>query len=613
MTNEYYKVISGDTLSAIAKKYNTTVSALATLNKIPDINKIAIGQQIKLPSVTAIEKTAVKNSNPLITKSNTYTTSPLNSSTYKIAATNVLNSGAQSKPLTTTSLDKVIDYKSKTPQLSDFIDKNINYSTPSKVAEVSTSKDNSNSSKLLLSGSMGTIPLTKTMGYKNGVDFSRVVPAMQKVFSSPGLKESFKLVRGAPTASAGADLVNMAWNAPGKLLNMVKASPSVVAKGLTALTSTTAGVVAAAGVIAAASVAAGYWLGDQYYKKVWGDATDDILRNGQEIFDLVKAEQAKKEGGVSEVKKEKTTEQTANDLLRSDATESNKDAGIIYQKENGDGGTKETIKDEGKDTNLTMDEKPAQRARTLILPAEQMAFDKWAASNNIQDPFRDQTTDWEKLYKENKTLADAGTLSITQSLIDKYRLTPVTVSTTTTTTPITSIKYIDGFPKSSDEMEQWVAQGRVWDPVAGKWRERSIIIQEETNDLMKTVLEEVDKRLAAGSTLTTDQQTIYNNARAALDLYTKESTSSTTTQKTTESTTDNKTEEAEIKELENLNQLTDAQLSVYTKQELRDAGMNILQAFKTYKAYADDAASKLKANPSVELDPIQKAVYNYYY
>ena len=613
MTNEYYKVISGDTLSAIAKKYNTTVNALATLNRIPDINKIAIGQQIKLPSVTAIEKTAVKNSNPLITKSDTYTTSPLNSSPYKIAATNVLKSGAESKPLTITSLDEVIDYKSKTPQLSDFIDKNINYSTPSKVAEVSTSKDNSNSSKLLWSGTMGTIPLTKTMGYKNGVDFSRVVPAMQKVFSSPGLKESFKLVRGAPTASAGTNLINMAWNTPGKLLNLIKSTPSAVATGLTALTSTTAGVVAAASVLAAASVAAGYWLGDQYYKKVWGDADDDILRQSQEIFNLIKAEELKRDGGVSEVKKEKTPEQTANDLLRSDATESNKDAGIIYQKENGDVGTKETIKDEGKDTNLKMDEKPAQRERTLVLPAEQMAFDKWAASNNIQDPFRDQVTDWEKLYKENKTLADAGTLSITQSLIDKYRLTPVTVSTTTTTTPITSIKYIDGFPKSSDEMEQWVAQGRVWDPVAGKWRERSIIIQEETNDLMKTVLEEVDKRLAAGSTLTTDQQTIYDNARAALDLYTKESTSSTTTQKTTESTTDNKTEEAEIKELENLNQLTDAQLSVYTKQELRDAGMNILQAFRTYKAYADDAASKLKANPSVELDPIQKAVYNYYY
>lgn len=356
------------------------------------------------------------------------------------------------------------------------------------------------------------------------------------------------------------------------------------------------------------------------YKAPTGSAysLDTLIKSGEKINTTSKYVQDPNNANASIPNpyyktESKTPEQVAAEILKGSSdksvTESVKETIKDTVKESTGGSTSETTEE----SNLKMDEKPAQRERTLVLPAEQMAFDKWAASNNIQDPFRDQTTDWEKLYKENKTLADAGTLSITQSLIDKYRLTPVTASTTTTTTPITSIKYIDEFPKSSDEMEQWVAQGRVWDPVAGKWRERSVIIQEETNDLMKTVLEEVDKRLAAGSTLTTDQQTIYDNARAALDLYSKESTSSTTTQKTTESTTDNKTEEAEIKELENLNQLTDAQLSVYTKQELRDAGMNILQAFKTYKAYADDAASKLKANPSVELDPIQKAVYNYYY
>lgn len=44
-----YKVKSGDTLSAIAKKHGTTVAVLVDLNKIKDAGKISVGQTIKLP------------------------------------------------------------------------------------------------------------------------------------------------------------------------------------------------------------------------------------------------------------------------------------------------------------------------------------------------------------------------------------------------------------------------------------------------------------------------------------------------------------------------------------------------------------------------------------
>jgi len=302
----------------------------------------------------------------------------------------------------------------------------------------------------------------------------------------------------------------------------------------------------------------------------------------------------------------KTSEQVASDILKEDST--TKDAGTIYQDENGDIKTKEV-----EDSNLVIEDKPAQRDRILTLPAEQMSFDKWAQSNNIQDPFRDEVTDWEKLYIANKTLADAGTLSITQDLKDKYKLISVSsvAAGGATTTPITSIKYIDGFPKSSEEMEQWVAQGRVWDPVAGKWKEKAIAVtQEDTNSLLKSALDEINKRLAAGATLTTDQQSIYDKASAALGLY--KATPTSTTTETTE-VIEEAEPESTVEELENLNQLTDTELSGYTKQELRDAGLNILGSFSTFKAYAEDVAAKLKANPSVELNSIQRAVYNYYY
>ena len=45
------KIQSGDTLSKLAKQNNTTVSALASLNNIEDVNKIYAGQSLKLPGL----------------------------------------------------------------------------------------------------------------------------------------------------------------------------------------------------------------------------------------------------------------------------------------------------------------------------------------------------------------------------------------------------------------------------------------------------------------------------------------------------------------------------------------------------------------------------------
>jgi LysM repeat protein len=45
---EYYAVKKGDTLSGIAKKYNTTVKQLAEWNNIKDVNVIKIGQKLRV-------------------------------------------------------------------------------------------------------------------------------------------------------------------------------------------------------------------------------------------------------------------------------------------------------------------------------------------------------------------------------------------------------------------------------------------------------------------------------------------------------------------------------------------------------------------------------------
>lgn len=56
VTEEVYVVKSGDTLSAIAKKYNTTYKALAEYNGIANPNIIYPGQKIKIPTTKEVKK-----------------------------------------------------------------------------------------------------------------------------------------------------------------------------------------------------------------------------------------------------------------------------------------------------------------------------------------------------------------------------------------------------------------------------------------------------------------------------------------------------------------------------------------------------------------------------
>ncbi len=48
-----YIVRPGDTLSAIAARHGTTVSALASANGIPDPDRIRIGQLLRIPDTAA--------------------------------------------------------------------------------------------------------------------------------------------------------------------------------------------------------------------------------------------------------------------------------------------------------------------------------------------------------------------------------------------------------------------------------------------------------------------------------------------------------------------------------------------------------------------------------
>ena len=69
MAQKTIKVKSGDTLSKIAKAQGTTVSALASANKIKDVNKINVGQTISIPGITSTSKSSTPTKSTTTNKS----------------------------------------------------------------------------------------------------------------------------------------------------------------------------------------------------------------------------------------------------------------------------------------------------------------------------------------------------------------------------------------------------------------------------------------------------------------------------------------------------------------------------------------------------------------
>ena len=83
-TYETYKVVRGDTLSGIAKRYNTTVSYLAKLNNIANVNLIYVGQVLKIKETVTVTPS---NPKPTPTPTPTPTPKPAASKTTSPAAT----------------------------------------------------------------------------------------------------------------------------------------------------------------------------------------------------------------------------------------------------------------------------------------------------------------------------------------------------------------------------------------------------------------------------------------------------------------------------------------------------------------------------------------------
>ena len=83
-----YTIQKGDTLSAIAKRYGTTVQAIAEANGITDVNKIYVGDSLNIPG-----NTTAKSASTPIQRTNTNTQSSANN-----ASTNVVTRPNYNRP-----------------------------------------------------------------------------------------------------------------------------------------------------------------------------------------------------------------------------------------------------------------------------------------------------------------------------------------------------------------------------------------------------------------------------------------------------------------------------------------------------------------------------------
>ena len=75
MATKTYTVVRGDTLSGIAKRFNTTVNYLAKLNNIANVNLIYVGQVLKITeTVSASGSSSSGDSGSSSSSSNSTTT-----------------------------------------------------------------------------------------------------------------------------------------------------------------------------------------------------------------------------------------------------------------------------------------------------------------------------------------------------------------------------------------------------------------------------------------------------------------------------------------------------------------------------------------------------------
>jgi len=107
---EVYKIESGDTLSALARKYGTTVDQLAADNDIDDVNMIYAGKSLKVPTPGEVEsQTLAPAAPPVNTPARTEVSPPSSASLLGSAPTSTPVSDIQSRADNTENVRELLE------------------------------------------------------------------------------------------------------------------------------------------------------------------------------------------------------------------------------------------------------------------------------------------------------------------------------------------------------------------------------------------------------------------------------------------------------------------------------------------------------------------------
>lgn len=565
MANESYKIVAGDTLSAIAKKYNTTIGALADLNQIKDINKIYAGQIIKIPGSS-----------------------------------------------TTTTISKDVDVSK------------LNQKMPSDTSQL----------KYESAGSV------KTTG--------------PRYTGNPFTDAANKAIYTLATGKNSTDQVYY----PSTI------HPVIAQQKEDATSNKKLYLSDAPGFVDPRTDK------DKYLGSIINKETGKI--------DISSAPTAPN-------KKDDTTKQ------QSDYQAVAQDI-VVSQYEGGDTKKDVEVKDTSEDGGLQLVDKEPERASTLN-PAQRISFYEFTKAAGIKDPMRGNI-DWEKMWVENREDIESGKFDW-EGAEERYLIkkdVPSSSSPIVTEDTQQGVKYIEGYPSSSDEMEQWQKEGRVFDQEAGKWREAPSS-QQVNVERVRAAIAELLRRKDAGEIEDTKMSQVNNiisTAQAAMSLLAPQQGSNKFIQdalsgavnatatsapiinyKAINSLKDFSTDQVlaletsiknqygtfqayadalraekqndsnrvyddleswivreypaeeeeeaeeveekakEVEDIDNLNELTDPLLSGYSKKELMDAGLTILKRHDSFKEYAKFLKEQVDKN--ISLGDIARAVYNYYY
>ena len=177
-------------------------------------------------------------------------------------------------------------------------------------------------------------------------------------------------------------------------------------------------------------------------------------------------------------------------------------------------------KDTTEDGGLQLVDKEPERVSTLN-PAQRISFYEFTKAAGIKDPMRGNI-DWEKMWVENRKDIESGKFDW-EGVEERYLIekdVPSSSSPIVTEDIQQGVKYIEGYPSSSDEMEQWQKEGRVFDQEAGKWREAPSS-QQVNVEGVQAVIAELLRRKDAGEIEDTKMSQVNNiisTAQAAMSL-----------------------------------------------------------------------------------------------